>query len=72
MRCIMNKAEKFSPKLQIPCRNLRCKEMYYHGQEDDEFASGAFWCSQTHENFGPDGEPAGKTDCCAGRSCYVG
>ena len=68
----MNEPEKSSPKLYAACRNLRCKEMYYHGQEEDEFASGAFWCSRTHENFGPDGEPAGKTDCCAGRSCYVG
>jgi hypothetical protein len=46
--------------------------MYYHGQVEDQFASGVYWCSKTQENFGPDGEPAGKTDCCAGRSCYVG
>ena len=46
--------------------------MYYQGQVEDEFASGVYWCSKTQENFGPDGEPAGKSDCCAGRSCYVG
>jgi len=61
-----------APNLKIPCRNLRCKEMYYQGNPHDEFASDAYWCSKTHENFGPDGQPAGKTDCCAGRSCYVG
>ena len=51
---------------------MRCKEMYYHGQQEDEYASGIYWCSKTQENFGPDGQPVGKTDCCAGRSCYVG
>ncbi len=52
---------------------MRSKEMYYQGagQEDDPFSSGIFWCKQTHENFGPDGQPCGKTECCAGRSCYL-
>ena len=59
-------------QFQIPCRNLRCKEMYYHGQEEDGFSSGIFWCSKTQEGFGPDGQPTGKTECCAGRTCYVG
>ena len=68
----MNTTETPSSKLELPCRNLRCKEMYYHGNPGDAFASGAYWCSRTQENFGPDGEPAGKTECCAGRSCYVG
>ena len=38
---------------------MRSKEMYYegHGQEDDEFSSGVFWCGKTQENFGPDGQP---------------
>jgi len=55
------------------CRHLRNKEMYYqaHGQEDDEFASGIHWCAKTQESFGPDGQPADKVDCCAGRTCYV-
>jgi hypothetical protein len=60
-----------TPNLQLPCRNLRNKEMYYQGQEDDQFASGICWCSKTHEGFGPDGIPVSKTDCCANRSCYV-
>jgi len=68
----MNSPEP-TPKFQTPCRHLRNKEMHYQGlgQEDDEFASGIHWCAQTQEAFGPDGQSAGKTDCCAGRSCYV-
>jgi len=68
----MNALENSSAELQAHCRHLRCKEMYYQGNQEDEYASGAYWCSQTQENFGPDGEPAGKTECCAGRTCYVG
>jgi len=55
-----------------PCRNLRSKEMYYaYGEADDEFSSGCFWCAKTQEGFGPDGEPAGKAECCNGRQCYI-
>jgi hypothetical protein len=63
-----------STKLQMLCRNLRSKEMYYQspGQAEDEFSSGIYWCGKTSENFGPDSQPVGKTECCAGRSCYVG
>jgi len=68
----MNALENSSAELQAHCRHLRCKEMYYQGNQEDEYASGAYWCSQTQENFGPDGEPAGKTECCAGRTWYVG
>lgn len=59
--------------LALPCRNLRSKEMYYQpaGQEEDEFASGIFWCCRTQESFGPDGQPIGKRECCAGRGCFV-
>jgi hypothetical protein len=68
----MNTPETSSSKLQLPCRNLRSKEMYYQGAQEDEYASGVHWCAKTQEGFGPDGEPAGKMECCAGRSCYVG
>ena len=61
-----------SAQVQIPCRHLRNKEMYYQGQEDDEFASGIYWCQQTREAFGPDGQPCDKKECCEGRSCYRG
>ena len=57
--------------VQIPCRFLRCKEMYYQARDDDEFSSGIYWCSRTQEPFGPDGEPCGKKQCCTSRTCYV-
>lgn len=59
--------------LQLPCKYLRNKEMYYQdsGQSYDEFASGIYWCTKTQEGFGPDGDPAGKTECCSKRPCYI-
>jgi hypothetical protein len=67
----MNPSES-APQIQIPCRNLRCKEMYHEapGHQEDEFSSGLYWCTKTHENFGPDGEPVGKSRCCATRACF--
>ena len=56
------------------CKCLRSKEMYYqpYGQDEDEFSSGVYWCTRTHEGFGPDGESVGKQQCQPGRSCYNG
>ncbi len=68
----MNATETHSSKIKSSCRNLRSKEMYYNGNQEDPCASGIYWCSRTQENFGPDGETVGKTECCAGRCCYVG
>lgn len=65
----MNKPE--TPALDLPCRYLRSKEMYYEGAADDEFASGIYWCNRTSESFGPDGEPCDKKQCCANRTCFV-
>ncbi|HEY2952378.1 MAG TPA: hypothetical protein VGK40_07340 [Verrucomicrobiae bacterium] len=67
------KTEPESHTLQLPCRHLRSKEMYYQspGQEDDAFSSGIYWCTQTHEAVGPDSQPCGKKECCAGRNCFV-
>ena len=46
--------------------------MYYaYGEAEDECSSGCYWCGKTQESFGPDGEPAGKAECCNGRQCYV-
>lgn len=61
------------PRFLLPCRYLRSKEMYYDddSQDDDAMASGLYWCTKTQEGFGPDGQPAAKKDCCAGRSCYI-
>ena len=63
-----------STELQIACRDLRSKEMYHQspGQPEDESSSGIYWCGKTQENFGPDGQPVSKSECCAGRACYVG
>ena len=60
-----------SAEYEIPCRYLRNKEMFYHAQENDEFASGIYWCTQTNEPFGPDGQPCDKKHCCEGRACYL-
>jgi hypothetical protein len=66
----METHEKSAQQL-IPCRYLRSKEMYHQSADDDEFASGLFWCSRTQEVFGPDGAACGKKECCANRTCYV-
>ena len=54
----------------IPCRHLRCKEMYYQAPTDDEFASGIYWCGKTQENSGPDGQPCSKCECGPERAFY--
>lgn len=61
-------AEENAARSETPCRNLRNKAMYYGAEDED----GAYWCAQTQDSFGPDGAPTGKTECCSGRSCYVG
>lgn len=67
-------ASENSPETRPSCHNLRSKEMFHQsfGQEDDAFSSGLYWCAKTQEAFGPDGQATGKTECCKGRSCYVG
>lgn len=60
-----------APDTGLPCRYLRCKEMYYGASEDDAAASGVYWCDRTQEPFGPDGEVCGRKQCCANRTCYV-
>ena len=57
--------------VQLPCRFLRCKEMYYGGSEDDADAGGVYWCERTQEAFGPDGDSCSRKQCCTQRSCYV-
>jgi hypothetical protein len=55
----------------IPCRHLRCKEMSYQDPgEEDEFASGIYWCVRTQENMGPDGQSCSKCECGPERACY--
>ena len=57
-------------RVPIPCRHLRCKEMYYQAPTDDEFASGIDWCGKTQENMGPDGQSCSKCECGPERACY--
>ncbi|MEW6159914.1 MAG: hypothetical protein AB1813_20985 [Verrucomicrobiota bacterium] len=59
--------------IQLPCRHMCSKEMYYepYGAGDDQYSSGIYWCMKTQENFGPDGQPVSKNDCCPGRTCYI-
>jgi hypothetical protein len=59
-----------SGSVPIPCRHLRCKEMSYQGQPDDEYASGIYWCVRTQENTGPDGQSCSKCECGSERACY--
>ena len=68
----MNSSESNLPSAEVPlaCRDLRCKEMFEQSPEDDAFASGQYWCTRTHEAFGPDGEPCNRQQCCEGRGCY--
>ena len=54
----------------LPCRHLRCKEMYYQAPDDDAFASGIYWCGKTQENSGPDGQSCSKCECGPERACY--
>jgi hypothetical protein len=47
--------------------------MFYEqagAESDDVFTSDTFWCARTQEAFGPDGAPAGKSECQCERSCY--
>lgn len=69
----MNSTENALPsaEISIPCRHLRCKEMFHGSPEDDAFASGQYWCMQTQEAVGPDAEPCDRQHCCAGRGCYL-
>ena len=57
-----------------PCRHLRSKEMFYqpYGAPDDPFSSGVYWCGKTLENYGPDGEPCSREQCCGQRTCFLG
>ena len=54
----------------LPCRHIRCKEMYYQAPDDDAFASGIYWCSKTQDNTGPDGKSCDKCECGPERACY--
>jgi hypothetical protein len=55
------------------CRRLRCKEMFIETAQPFEMAStgsGAYWCSQTQQVLGPDGQVAEPENCKSGRGCF--
>jgi hypothetical protein len=56
----------------FPCKHLRSKEMYYQDRplEEDDYSSGVYWCSRTHETFGPDGREVSRPECKAPRACF--
>ena len=68
----MNETQQ-NANLALPCRNLRCNQMYYlsAAQPDDYLDTSVFWCCRTQEAFGPDGQPIGRRECCAGRECFL-
>lgn len=68
----MNSPESLS-SFRVPCKYLRTNNMYYSdvGSEDAASPDSVYWCTKTHETFGPDGEPASKSECCTGRKCHV-
>ena len=63
--------EPTSTEIPLPCRYLRCKEMFHSSPDEDAFASGTFWCAHTQDALGPDGAGCGKKECCETRACYI-
>jgi hypothetical protein len=59
-------------KSGFPCKFLRNKEMYYQspGQPEDAFSGGVYWCLQTQDGRGPDGQMVEAAECGPGRACY--
>ena len=68
-----------SPKLTpgVHCLSLRHKGMYVSAVPDPEEAkiydtsydSTAYWCGETLQGFGPDGQAVNPQDCKGGRGC---
>ena len=57
------------------CRHLRMNSMFYRDDErpgllHDEEAMG-YWCMETNEATGPDGQAATHRRCQPGRGCFV-
>jgi hypothetical protein len=69
-----------APSGHARCRNLRCKEMYYHvqlGPQDksplvtDAREDGhVYWCVKTTKEFGPDRQQVSLEACSPDRECY--
>lgn len=57
---------------QRVCKHLRSKEMFHSETPlaEDAYHSGIYWCEQTSEGLGPDGECADSGECASGRGCF--
>ncbi len=59
-----------------PCRHLRSKGMYVYtdgegNETHDDYDTTAYWCLKSMQNFGPDDEYVGRTECGnPSRSCH--
>lgn len=62
--------------LTITCDQLRHKMMYIDerqktfGRADDGSDTRIYWCTQTQDSRGPDGQPVMPKACQPGRTCY--
>lgn len=58
------------------CLKLRCKSMYYRPDERPgrlHFSdTQIYWCNDTQDRLGPDGEIATPRACDVGRPCFRG
>jgi hypothetical protein len=68
-----------APSGHAICKNLRCKEMYYHCQshvernrpvESDEDDRHVYWCVKTANALGVDHKLTTLDTCSPDRSCY--
>ncbi len=63
-------------RLTTSCLHLRHKMMYVDerqqtpGLVDDSSDTRIFFCTQTQDALGPDGEPVSPADCERSRECY--
>lgn len=63
-------------KLQVTCLNMRHKLMYVderhavRGKVDTNSDTRIFWCDETQDQLGPDGEQVHPDICFKNRSCY--
>lgn len=69
--------DPFNDSYQDPqpcCAHLRCKTMYYRPDERPGLLHYSdtqnYWCGQTLERLGPDGEIATPKVCDSARGCF--
>jgi hypothetical protein len=55
-----------STQTQIPCSNLRSKEMFHDASDTDEYSSGLYWCAVTRSRSARTGNPWANANVAAG------